>query len=219
MLGSSKNLVYGLVDPRDGRLCYVGKAETPLFSRLDRHLSEARGKKSQSHKCNWIRNLLAAGLRPEVVILEDGFVSSQALSEAEVWNIAYWKFLGCRLTNTTLGGEGTLGWSPSAETRKTWSLQRMGRRPSSETRAKLSAIRTGKRHSVETRQKISKGNSGRVYPQTIKAHQIPIVDQYGVTYNSCTEAALTLGLHKSAISAVLKGRYKPTGGYVFRYAK
>lgn len=70
--------------------------------------------------------------------------------------------------NLTDGGEGTRGFSPSAETRATWSKNRKGRKHSASARAKVSAaLRERWRNysedkKAEIRAKIGASNKGRV---------------------------------------------------------
>jgi len=58
--------------------------------------------------------------------------------------------------NQTLGGDGMLGWVPSAETRAKMSRAKTGKKLSSETIAKMKARRPG----VETRAKMSRSRIG-----------------------------------------------------------
>jgi hypothetical protein len=61
--------IYGLVDPRTNEVRYVGAAKNPWLRR-SRHLSEARSpEKSTTPKAVWLRDLLSAGLEPQVLIL------------------------------------------------------------------------------------------------------------------------------------------------------
>jgi|SRR5579863_448394 len=106
--------IYGLCDPITKELRYVGETILPLKKRLALHISSR--KRRRSHVTNWIKKLYSSGLRPEIFEIETVLV--EELEEAEIWNIVYWKSLGCRLTNTTSGGEGVHGWVPSKETRK-----------------------------------------------------------------------------------------------------
>jgi hypothetical protein len=56
--------IYVLVDPRSGKERYVGASADPE-RRLEAHVREARGP-CETAKCQWIRELDRAGLRPEV---------------------------------------------------------------------------------------------------------------------------------------------------------
>lgn len=101
-----KNVIYGLVDPRDNQLRYVGKA-TVANRRFNEHLKGAKQNKF-TYKDNWIRCLLKLNLKPELIIIDNSL--SENLDELEKHYIAYFKFLGCKLTNLTNGGEGTSGY-------------------------------------------------------------------------------------------------------------
>jgi hypothetical protein len=111
-------LVYGLVDPRSGELRYVGKS----CSGLARPRAHARRLKwDRGHCRNWVKSLVDAGLKPEVEVLE-GHETAEALVEAEKHFIAYFRSIGCNLTNVTAGGDGTWGTTKSPETRLKMSL-------------------------------------------------------------------------------------------------
>jgi hypothetical protein len=62
--------IYGLLDPIDEKIHYVGLSKTP-WNRLHQHLSYARNPKSRMSTSQWIANLLAKELRPQLLILEE----------------------------------------------------------------------------------------------------------------------------------------------------
>jgi DNA-binding transcriptional regulator YiaG len=78
--------IYGLVDPRDHKLFYVGKSNRPN-ARLSQHIAEASagGKHAKSLR---IREMTASGYQPELIILE---AVEQELSVAaeERWIAAF----------------------------------------------------------------------------------------------------------------------------------
>jgi len=62
--------VYGLADPRDAHVKYVGQTYS-LWARESQHITHATGKAGRrSAKDNWIRELDKEGLRPVMLILE-----------------------------------------------------------------------------------------------------------------------------------------------------
>ena len=63
---------------------------------------------------------------------------------AEKYWISYFLSIGCKLTNLTKGGEGTVGYVHTQEARKRMSLAKNGRN-----------FRTGTKHTQETRDKLS----------------------------------------------------------------
>ncbi|PZV02225.1 MAG: hypothetical protein DCF32_15275 [Leptolyngbya sp.] len=96
--------IYGLVDPRDGQVRYIGKTSCRLSLRLSRHIAAAKHEVENTyHRLNWIRELLALGLLPEIRELER---NPADWTEAEARWIQHGRSQGWDLTNGTLGGEG-----------------------------------------------------------------------------------------------------------------
>lgn len=105
---NKSTLIYGLIDPRDGRIRYVGKTHQTLQARLCKHISERNHPdKKGYHKSAWIRCLVAIGLKPEIILLEK--VVDGDWVEAEKRWIAYGRSQRWDLTNHTDGGEGAYG--------------------------------------------------------------------------------------------------------------
>lgn len=173
-------IIYGLIDPRDLCLRYVGKSSSGM-RRPRAHFAPSRLKEN-THKDHWIAAVLRDGLIPEIAVLEE--CVEDALVEAEQFYIAYFRSLGCKLTNATDGGEGAPGVRPSEATRKKMSATRKGR-PKSQghreaialalkghqvaetTRVKIGSFHTGNKYcigrtlSVESREKMSESLAGR----------------------------------------------------------
>lgn len=61
--------IYGLYDPRNSKIRYIGRTRTSLKRRLGQHLSKARNFYNNSHKENWLRFLLKNGIKPGIVLL------------------------------------------------------------------------------------------------------------------------------------------------------
>jgi len=144
--------IYGLCDPRSGELRYIGKS-TNVEERVARHIRKA----SARYLRRWIAGLLAVGLRPEVVVLDQVNDSWEASIAEQFW-IASMRLCGCRLTNLTYGGDGQRnGYKHTPEARlkqsiaekgKPWSASHRANHAaalaSPQTRAKMSASRKGK---------------------------------------------------------------------------
>jgi hypothetical protein len=62
--------VYALKDPRTNEVRYVGSTLQEPHRRLQKHVLVAANAIDTTHKDNWIRELLDAGLRPELAVLE-----------------------------------------------------------------------------------------------------------------------------------------------------
>ncbi len=101
-----RSYIYGLVDPIDNQLRYIGKSLNGLKA-ANRHCTPFELNK-RSHKNNWIKSVLKQEYRPVLIIIQE-FIESDILSQAEIFWIKYFKAMGCQLTNATLGGEGTPG--------------------------------------------------------------------------------------------------------------
>lgn len=66
-----KVVLYALLDPRDGRVRYVGKTRRTLAARLTAHLAYVRRYRDTTPRCAWLRELAALGLRPWIVGLRE----------------------------------------------------------------------------------------------------------------------------------------------------
>jgi hypothetical protein len=115
--------IYGLADPRTGALRYVGKTVRSLKLRLQGHVSKSDLAR-HSHKTNWVMSLLVAGVRPEIFEIEE--LPNEALDEAEIFYIQYFRSIGCSLTNTAPGGT-SCGRKRSWEERRQMSVSRTGK--------------------------------------------------------------------------------------------
>jgi len=150
--------IYTLSDPRTEEVRYVGKAFN-LIKRLRTHISAA--KKETTRKANWIKSLIKAGLKPEIKELEAIFINEvKAWEDAETFWIESLRFLGCRLTNGTVGGK--LGASPSKEVRDKIARWHKGRKRSPEARANMAKAHDDYVFTEAHRKAIAKANTGRI---------------------------------------------------------
>lgn len=92
--------IYGLKDPRDGKIYYIGKSNYPKL-RFEAHLAD---KASNKFKTEWINGLLGSDLLPELDILEE-VVRSEWQEKEKQW-IAKGISEKWPLTNMTAGGTG-----------------------------------------------------------------------------------------------------------------
>lgn len=188
--------IYGLYDPRDGALRYIGKT-IGLKVRFGLHMSETRN----THKNQWLRQLRELGLKPEMRVLET-IENSNDLDwqDRERWWIASSREAGLPITNLDSGGRNGMRKSPETcariaasntgkkmapesvakmiatkaanmtpELRQKLSLSNLGRRHSQEVRAARSLALTGRVVSEETRRKIGLANRGTVMSEETKA--------------------------------------------------
>jgi len=95
-------IIYGLSDPRDGRVRYVGKTTQTLEARMAWALSNAVEPKSA--KDAWILGLRSIGMAPvafEIDRLTDGTRSSD---DEEMFWIKFYMDTGSPLLNAKAGG-------------------------------------------------------------------------------------------------------------------
>lgn len=94
---ATKSEIYALIDPRDGAIRYIGKANDSA-KRLKSHIRDARRRRTPVY--DWLNKLMAMGLAPSVVILE----TCEDWIEAEKRHIAQARAQGMRLLNVAEGG-------------------------------------------------------------------------------------------------------------------
>lgn len=87
--------IYGLTDPRDGRLRYIGQTKQTLKQRLGGHLG---GNRSSPRVRAWVAELRAAGLRPQIAPIREG-VPADGLNAAETDEITRILVAGGTLLN------------------------------------------------------------------------------------------------------------------------
>lgn len=173
-------VIYGLVDPRTQQLRYIGKTEQPLKKRQASHISNA--KKVRNHREKWVNSLTKIGIEPEIFEIE---TVEGTGCESEVHHIAYFKSIGCSLTNGTTGGEGghkhsreTLAkrsvslaksWAENPERKAKMSAKLRGVSKSIEHRAKIAAALKGKKFTAERIARMSATSSGKSVSATARA--------------------------------------------------
>jgi hypothetical protein len=116
--------IYALIDPRTHELRYIGQTGRSLPARLTRHIRTAKDG-TRAHMGAWIRGMLADGVSPELVVVEE-HPNEQAADEAEQFWIEYFRSIGCRLVNRAIGGAAIRGWRHTSEQREKWRRERRG---------------------------------------------------------------------------------------------
>jgi hypothetical protein len=93
-----KYTIYGLLDPRDKQLRYVG-VTVNVKVRMNQHCRDCS---VGSKKGRWINELKQANLKPAMIELD--VIELEEAKETETFYIGYFRMLGCNLTNGTMGG-------------------------------------------------------------------------------------------------------------------
>ena len=151
--------IYILIDPRTDEIRYVGKTEQSINARINGHMQDT----AKCHRVHWLNELKQLGLKPRAAILAT--IDLFEPFDEETWKIEekYWigklRQMGARLTNNTIGGDGTSGLP--LETRQRMRLTWLGRKHKPETIEKLKIARAKRIITPETRDKMSKSQTGR----------------------------------------------------------
>lgn len=104
-------IVYALMEP-NGEIRYVGQTSDTLSGRLAQHIWAAK-KKRKTYVHKWINSILKKGLKPKIITLEE----NATWNKSEIEWISKLRSEGNRLTNCSDGGDGTLGYKHSKETK------------------------------------------------------------------------------------------------------
>jgi hypothetical protein len=162
MLRAMTTFIYGLADPDDETVRYVGKSNHPK-KRIMNHTSPKNLLKN-SHKNHWLNGLLRQGKYPLLVILEEVDISCWEEAEKS-WII---KLAKNNLTNVAPGGSGAQSMSEENKSamsrRNTGNKNACGKR-SDITRRNISKGRTGIKISEEGSRKLSEAKRGKM-PKT-----------------------------------------------------
>lgn len=186
-----KFIVYGLVDPRDCLVRYIGKSARGI-SRAREHLMPCtyeRGRQKNTRTYKWIRKIINLGLDPILCILFTCFDEDEAYLEEEKMIKKYKE----QLYNHKAGGRGGEGHKHTKEECRKISQRMKGRKVSTksiekmkETKRKNGTLhrsptpleiakrveaRKGYRHSEKTKKKISESNMGKIISEESKQKQ------------------------------------------------
>ncbi len=99
--GIRMGAIYGLCDPRDGIIRYIG--QTTDRRRLYGHVRDARTHQYDTRNMRWIRTLLADGVEPRLIVLEE--TTKDRIDDQERMWIADFRSAGFDLTNIGPGGQ------------------------------------------------------------------------------------------------------------------
>lgn len=100
-------IIYGLYDPTNNLLKYIGKTVSPLRVRLNGHIYKARSGRSKSVASLWILQLLNEEKRPIIRPIEIVYDETIDWKERETFWIYKFANYGIRLLNTIDGGNGS----------------------------------------------------------------------------------------------------------------
>lgn len=115
--------------------------------------------------------------------------------------------------NSTLGGDGSRGYTQSVEALQKISKSLKGRKKPNGFGSKVSSSLKGVAKSVEHRKKLSesKKNSGH------KILQYSLTGEYIRTWNNIDEVAKALGVSRESIAGCCRGKSKTAHKFIWKY--
>jgi len=162
-----KSVIYVLIHPITREIRYTGGTVQPIKNRLRIHIYDSNIVKCKHHCSRWIKSLLNQGLKPEIVVIQE--LDFEYFHLIEMMWIAWFRKYGIRLTNSTVGGEGILGYKCSDESRQ----KRRNRRHSDATKIKQSLAQKGVPKSEEHKKNLSIALTGKTHtPAQIEANRL-----------------------------------------------
>lgn len=200
--------IYGLCDPLTQQLRYVGKSNNPA-ARLREHTRE-KSLAVKTHKNHWVSSLVAAGLKPEIFVIEE--IDRSSWQEAEQFWIAYFRYLGASLTNGTEGGEGDCG--PEGRVKQASAMRGRKAVRSHEHTEKLIEANKLRASDPGWRRKIKEAASNRAQRERTvlverlqKAWFAPRTKRYDVACASCGENFIATNTRKKHCSPNCRRKY------------
>lgn len=218
--------IYILIDPQSKQIRYVGKT-TDVNRRLRRHITERF--LHDSYKDRWIRKLIDNDFSPEIEIIDK--VDKVEWAYWEKFYISYFKYIGCELTNGTLGGDeppSTKGKKHTIESKLKMSKTKKGK--------PIPWLNNGGERTEEHKKNLSKSckgrkspNKGKIYSEEFKkklsesstvkrkVKQLDLNGNLIKVWDSISLAEKSLQIrHISEVCRNVRN-HKTTGGYKWEY--
>lgn len=150
--------VYRLLDPTTFRIRYIGQTTDTLKGRVGSH--RYNSKRSKNHSACWIKSLTKKGFIPMIELITQVSTQKEA-DDLEILLIAFYRSIGCDLTNRSEGGKVNRGYKLSEEAKARISNTMRGRMLTPEHRSSISAARKGMKFPPETCANISASHIGK----------------------------------------------------------
>ena len=232
--------VYTLSDPRTGDVRYVGVTNNPR-NRFNSHMRDNR---ASNHRTRWINSLVRDGLKPIMAIIDE--TDRDNWAQCEMMWIAHYRSIGCKLVNSTDGGEGATGYVHSEEQRRKIADTQRGKKYSEESRRKMSESQknrppitnesrrkmseASRNHSKESFRKIGDAHRGKKHTDETRRKMVENntrrrailqYDKFGnfiQKWDGVIDASKALSIQSAHIVACCKCKRKSAYGSVWRYA-
>jgi hypothetical protein len=97
--------IYALIVKLTGEIRYIGLTKNSLKRRFKGHKDKSNMR--TTHKDRWVNKIGADNI--DIILIEDNIENLEKANEREVFYISFYKNKGCKLVNSTDGGDGTAG--------------------------------------------------------------------------------------------------------------
>jgi group I intron endonuclease len=204
--------IYCLIDPITNEIRYIGKTKNSLTKRLYEHLTK-RNLKPNTHKNNWIKQLLSNKLKPIISLIE--LTDDKNWIEREIYHIKTLKEKGIKLTNTTEGGDGALGTKQtieSKEKRRKTMLSKYGSygiKITEEQKKSISLAQTGR---VKTIDEIEK-QASKLRKNLI---QLDLDENIIKIWDGVRKCSREIGVDYTTLRYAINNQ-KPLNGFIWKY--
>jgi hypothetical protein len=204
----NESYIYALIDPVTGHVRYIG-----YTSFLKKRFEEHKRSKSGTYKGNWICSLRKNGMVPLLEIID--VVEECSVKFWEEYYISLYKSWGFKLTNGTLGGDGTKGYKYTEEQiKKVLDTKKMtGSALLAGRKAREANLRNG---TYEMSRQRMKGDKNPGKKQMKPVNQYSLSGELIKTWNCAKHAAESLGICRSGVYRAAIGMYKSYGGYKWK---
>lgn len=214
-MADNKNVIYGLCDPDNGELRYIGYSGN-VKERYDQHHRPAN-LKSKTKKNNWLKSLLVQNKKAKLIIVEE-YKTHKELVECEKEYIGYFKLCGAKLLNATEGGDG---WTQGTK-HKEESKQKMRKPKSEEARKNMKIAQSKKDHnkggtlSLEVRKNMSIAQRNLPKEVRLRMAKMASIAHKGKILSEDHKKKISIGKkgmlftseHKQKLSLASKGKIK-----------
>lgn len=228
-ISPTKISIYGLVDPFTNQLRYIGQTKQNPYDRFSSHCCSTRNRGTKNE--NWIKSLALQKAKPNLLIIDTVDIKDWIFWE--MFYIAYYKSIGCKLNNLTKGGDITN--INKADKLKNRSLQHKGKKVILNDSKIFDSIKQCadflNENAITVQQAIAKkrnlkGNIIQYYGNhknekirlsNIQRPVIAIKNNIETRYNNAKEAAFVLNIDYSSICKCLKGKKSTVNKFEFKY--
>lgn len=205
-----KYKIYSLSHPLTNEIRYIGRTTQTLNNRLNKHLKA----KDKSHRVNWIKSLKNKELIPNINLICET-ENFEYCIELEQYYIQKYIDLGYNLINMTLGGEGSIGFTHTTDTKNKISL--LTKERMSDNNVIINLKNKGKKQWEET------SNIDKINNQLNQVNRKNIA-QYDLSGNlikihiSLRQIEKDLGYFRASLKRCLNNTCESSYGFIWKYA-